>query len=123
MPGRAAAAGAALILVAGCGSAGPSRTPSEAPASTASAAATGVAILGRDWQQVDAVEAPAGSGPPPPPYENPGSLGHPMHYQGGQADIVDVAAYGDGFVAGGFLETAAGPRAATWSSSDGRRWA
>jgi hypothetical protein len=46
-----------------------------------------------------------------------------MHYQGGQADIVDVVAYGDGFVGGGFLETTAGPKAAAWASPDGVRWA
>ena len=68
------------------------------------------------------VEAPPGNTATLEPYANPGSLGHPMHYQGGQADIVDLVAYGDGFVAGGFLETATGPKAAAWASPDGLRW-
>lgn len=123
-PRRPAAAVATIVLLAACGAAAPSTAPSARISLAPSApAASAAAVLGRDWQKVAAVEAPASNGATPAPYENPGSLGHPMHYQGGQADIVDVVPYRAGFVAGGFLETATGPMAAAWSSPDGLRWA
>jgi hypothetical protein len=116
---RTAAVVAAIVLVASCGP----TARSTGPISPTASAVAPAGVLGRDWQRVEAVDAPPGSSATVRPYENPDGLGHPMHYQGGQADIVDVVAYGEGFVAGGFLETAAGPRAAAWASTDGVRWA
>jgi hypothetical protein len=55
-----------------------------------------------------------------PPYVNPGSLGHPGAYQGGQADLLDVTAGKPGLFAVGYL--ARDIRAEAWSSVDGLTW-
>ena len=55
-----------------------------------------------------------------PPYINPGSLGHPEAYQGGQADLLDVALTTVGLVAVGYDDRAV--TASAWLSTDPRRW-
>ena len=55
-----------------------------------------------------------------PPYINPGSLGHPEAYQGGQADLLDVALTTVGLVAVGYDDRAV--TAGAWLSTDPRRW-
>ena len=118
---RAVVLVATAVLLGGCGSVTPSPAGTALPASPEPT--TTSHRLGLDWQKVESVEAPPGNGSTtPPPYENPNGLGHPMAYQGGQADIVDVVAYGPGFSAVGFLETSAGPKAAAWHSADGTHW-
>jgi hypothetical protein len=51
---------------------------------------------------------------------NPGSLGHPQHYQGGEADLLGIAASGDRLVAVGYL--ARDVIADAWYSGDALRW-
>lgn len=80
-------------------------------------------VLGRDWGGAALVEQPPGDPlATTPPYEGPGSLGHPGHYQGGMASVRDVAQGGPGFVAVGYILEAMGPRATSWASPDGRTW-
>ncbi|MGH2406987.1 MAG: WD40/YVTN/BNR-like repeat-containing protein [Candidatus Limnocylindrales bacterium] len=55
-----------------------------------------------------------------PPISFPNGSGHPGHYQGGQADLVDVVAGGPGLVTAGFFDR--GPQAAIWTSNDGFSW-
>jgi hypothetical protein len=81
-------------------------------------------VLGRDWGTATLVEQPPGDPLATiPPYDGPGSLGHPGHYQGGMASVRDVAEGGPGFVAVGYILEAIGPRATAWSSSDADSWA
>lgn len=103
-----------LVAVSGCGSRPPGPTTS-APESLQPG------VIGRDWAKAGLVEP--GDGDPTrttPPYVNPGSLGHPQAYQGGQADLLDVAAGGPGLVAVGYL--ARDFRADAWHSPDGVTW-
>ena len=106
-------------VVGSCALAAPTGTPagSSPPASLARA------VLGRDWGGAALVEQPPGDPLATiPPYEGPGSLGHPGHYQGGEASVRDVAAGGPGFVAVGYVVEAMGPSAIAWASADGRSW-
>jgi hypothetical protein len=101
-------------------------SPGSVPASTGSTPPSRPAsrlpgVVGRDWAKAGLVEA--GEGDPTrttPPYVNPGSLGHPQAYQGGQADLLDVTAGAPDLVAVGYL--ARDFRAAAWHSGDGRSW-
>ena len=80
-------------------------------------------VLGRDWGGAPLIGAPAGDPLATiPPYNGPGSLGHPGHYQGGEASVRDVAAGGPGFVAVGYVAEAMGPTATAWGSPDGLSW-
>lgn len=123
-----------LVIVSACGGtpASPTAsTPGSAPAATGSAPASQPAsqpasrepgVIGRDWAKAGTVEV--GGGDPTqttPPYVNPGSLGHPQAYQGGQADLLDVAVGGPGLVAVGYLVRDFS--AAAWYSTDGKAWA
>jgi hypothetical protein len=89
-----------------------SSSPSESP------------VIGRDWAEAQLVEQPAGGAQTTTPYVNPGSLGHPQHYQGGEADLLGVAGDGMGdrarLVAVGYL--ARDVTADAWHSIDGLRW-
>lgn len=88
------------------------RAPSPSP--------TGASVYGLDWAKA-AVDAGAGNpNQTTPPYTNPGSLGHPAHYQGGQADLLDVAPAAGHLVAVGYL--AKNITAEAWSSEDGATW-
>ena len=74
-----------------------------------------------DWGKADVVDAPPGDATATtPPYINPGSLGHPEAYQGGQADLLDVALTSVGLVAVGYDDRAV--TASAWLSTDPRRW-
>ena len=74
-----------------------------------------------DWGKADVVDAPPGDATETtPPYINPGSLGHPQAYQGGQADLLDVALTSVGLVAVGYDDRAV--TAGAWLSTDPRRW-
>ena len=74
-----------------------------------------------DWGKADVVDAPPGDATETtPPYINPGSLGHPEAYQGGQADLLDVALTSVGLVAVGYDDRAV--TAGAWLSTDPRRW-
>jgi hypothetical protein len=112
---RLATVAAACALLAACAAqVAPTPIPS-GPSATD--------VLGRDWAEADVVEQPPGD----PlrtlePNDHPGGLGHPGRYQGGQADVRDVAAGGPGYAAVGYVDTAIGPRAAAWVSLEGRRW-
>jgi hypothetical protein len=107
------------VAVVACSSVTPSTSPSPA---LASPPAPG--ILGRDWGEAAVVEAPGGDPlATVPPYDQPGSLGHPGHYQGGMASVRDVTPGGPGYVAIGYILEAMGPRATAWTSSDGHAWA
>jgi len=107
-----------LAACAGCAAA-PPRSPS--PEAVASPSPTTPPILGVDWLRIYDVEQPAGNAlTSPPPITHPGGSDHPAHYQGGQADLVDVVAGGPGLVAVGFFDR--GPEAAIWTSADGRSW-
>jgi hypothetical protein len=122
--------GALLLLAAVCAACSattlPSTSPSGGPASpsaapTGSAPPTAPPVLGVDWEKIYDVEQPAGN--PlitPPPITHPNGSDHPGHYQGGQADLVDVVAGGPGLVAVGFFDH--GPAAAIWTSVDGTVW-
>ena len=78
-------------------------------------------VLGLDWGKADVVDAPPGDPThTTPPYINPGSLGHRQAYQGGQADLLDVALTSVGLVAVGFDDRAV--TAGAWLSTDPRRW-
>jgi hypothetical protein len=78
-------------------------------------------IRGRDWGTAAVVEPPPGiPGATLTPYENSNSLGHPQHYQGGQANLLDVAGSDGLLVAVGYL--ARDFSAAMWWSPDGRAW-
>ena len=78
-------------------------------------------VLGLDWGKADVVDAPPGDATETtPPYINPGSLGHPQAYQGGQADLLDVALTSVGLVAVGYDDRAV--TAGAWLSTDPRRW-
>jgi hypothetical protein len=80
-------------------------------------------VIGRDWGPAPLVEPPPGDPVATiPPFEGPNSLGHPGHYQGGEASVRDVASGGPGFVAVGYVLEATGPRATAWASRDGRSW-
>src|SRR6185436_17406455 len=101
-PSRRRAGGLLLtaLIAAGCGtapapsgvtpSAGASGSPgTSSPAATPEPTTHEVAF---DWGKADVVDAPHGDATETtPPYINPGSLGHPQAYQGGQADLLDVA--------------------------------
>jgi hypothetical protein len=109
------------VLVVGC--AQPAVTPrgSAPAASSTAAAATSSPEVGRDWGEAGVVDP--GEGDPTrttPPYVNPGSLGHPGAYQGGQADLLDVVGGEIGLFAVGYL--ARDIRAEAWSSIDGLTW-
>jgi hypothetical protein len=102
---------ATAIAVSSCGSQQPTPSSSASPPG----------VFGHDWEKAELVEQPPGD---PLRTQDPfgGGLGHPAHYQGGQADVLDVVAGGPGYVAVGFLDTAKGPTATAWASVDGRRW-
>jgi hypothetical protein len=101
------------------GASAPSATPAPTLASTPEPTTH---VLGLDWGKADVVDAPPGAANgSTTPYENPGSLGHPQHYQGGQADLLDVANTSQGLVAVGFLDRDV--TADAWLSADGRTWA
>ena len=132
-PHRPAAVPAILLVatvMGGCGSTAPSAggtgSPSPGgPAVPSSRAVTTPAAtrgeIGRDWVEAAVVEQPAGDPTATtPPYQNPGSLGHPAHYQGGQADLLDVVQGGPGLVAVGYLDRDI--EADAWHSSDGSTW-
>jgi hypothetical protein len=118
------------VVTSGC--AGPSQPTTIAsfvqstrpPAESSSPSAAGShqpGVVGRDWAKAASVEPPPGDPTATtPPYVNPGSLGHPQHYQGGQADLLDVATAGAPLVAVGY--TARDFRAAAWFSDDGLAW-
>jgi hypothetical protein len=96
--------------------------PSLGGSPTAAAASHVPGVVGRDWGEAGIV--PLAGGDPmatTPPYVNPGSLGHPQAYQGGQADLLDVASAGGTLVAVGYL--ARDFRSAAWFSTDGLVWA
>jgi hypothetical protein len=113
--------GALALAVAGCLAPAPSGTPARVPPSTEPSAALGPAVLGRDWAKVDLVDAGDGDATQTtPPYENPGSLGHPQAYQGGQADLLDVVNGPLGLIAVGWLSRDF--QADAWHSSDGTTW-
>jgi hypothetical protein len=120
----------AAILILAIALAGCASTPHPSPATaavspsgapTASPGPTGPAILGVDWVKIYDVQQPGGD---PlftaPPITFPNGSGHPGHYQGGQADLVDVVAGGPGLVTAGFFDR--GPQAAIWTSVDGFSW-
>ena len=118
------------ILATGCGASPPSAVPGASSTAAAGTAEPSTAptpeptthVLGLDWGKADVVDAPPGnSTATTTPYENPGSLGHPQHYQGGQADLLDVASTAHGLVAVGFLDRDISADA--WLSADGRTWA
>jgi hypothetical protein len=120
---RRVAALVALACVIAVACAKPSATPlGSLPAATSSAAAaTSSPEIGRDWAEAGVVDP--GEGDPTatiPPYTNPGSLGHPGAYQGGQADLLDVSVGPLGLFAVGYL--ARDIRAEAWSSLDGLTW-
>jgi hypothetical protein len=101
------------VIATGCGGPPPSVSPTPEPTSH---------VLGLDWGKADVVDAPPGDATATtPPYENPGSLGHPQHYQGGQADLLDVTSTSQGLVAVGYLDRDISADA--WLSADGRTWA
>jgi hypothetical protein len=78
-------------------------------------------VIGRDWVEAGVIDAGEGDATTTtPPYTNPGSLGHPGAYQGGQADLLDVASGRLGLFAVGYL--ARDIRAEAWSSVDGLTW-
>jgi hypothetical protein len=135
--GRRPAAGLvpALILGLASGACTPTVTePTTAPGGSAAAGGSGAPtvsatptgpvgpwVKGRDWGAASVVEPPAGNpNATTTPYVNPGSLGHPQHYQGGQADLLDVASDGGLMVAVGYL--ARDFSAAMWWSHDGNTW-
>src|SRR5829696_5266192 len=107
---RAVVAG--ILVVVGCttvaspGPRGPT-VPGSTPAPATSPVqqtAPAVGVRGRDWGAAAVVEQPPGNTEATlTPYQGPGSLGHPQHYQGGQADLLDVAASPDLLVAVGYL--------------------
>jgi len=108
----------ALVLLGGCSVVTPT-----SPASLLPSPPPEPGVLGRDWGQAALVEQPPGDPlATVPPYEGPGSLGHPGHYQGGMASVRDVAQGGPGFVAVGYILEAMGPRATAWASPDGGAW-
>jgi hypothetical protein len=118
------------ILAAGCGAPSLSAVPgASSTASTGSSEPSAAPtpeptthVLGLDWGKADVVEAPPGDAlATTTPYKFPGSLGHPQHYQGGQADLLDVASTRHGLVAVGFLDKDISADA--WLSADGRTWA
>ena len=120
------------ILAAGCGAPSASGVPGASSAASGASAPSGPStaptpeptthVLGLDWGKADVVDAPPGNATATtPPYENPGSLGHPQHYQGGQADLLDVTSTTHGLVAVGFLDRDISADA--WLSADGRTWA
>jgi hypothetical protein len=117
------------LAMSGCGGQLPAPTgllSGAAPTSAVGSASASVAsrspgVTGRDWAKAGLVEP--GEGDPTrttPPYVNPGSLGHPQAYQGGQADLLDISQGGPGLVAVGYL--ARDFRAAAWYSDDGLTW-
>jgi hypothetical protein len=113
----------ALVAVIAVACAQPTTTPlrSLPAASPSGATATSSPEIGRDWAEAGVVDP--GEGDPTrtiPPYSNPGSLGHPGAYQGGQADLLDVAGGPPGLFAVGYL--ARDIRAEAWSSVDGLTW-
>ena len=78
-------------------------------------------MLGRDWGKANVVDAGGGDAThSTPPYVNPGSLGHPQAYQGGQADLLDVTNGPLGLLAVGYL--ARDFTADAWASADGLTW-
>ena len=108
-------AGSVLValLSAGCGS------PPASPAAATPEPTTHVVAI--DWGKADVVDAPPGDATATtPPYINPGSLGHPGAYQGGQAELLDVALTSVGLVAVGYDDRAV--TASAWLSTDPRRW-
>jgi len=130
-PSRRRAGGLLLtaLIAAGCGTApAPSGVTPSAGASgspgTSSAAATPEPTtheVAFDWGKADVVDAPPGDATETtPPYINPGSLGHPQAYQGGQADLLDVALTSVGLVAVGYDDRAV--TAGAWLSTDPRQW-
>jgi hypothetical protein len=115
---------AVLVCLVGAACAPPPSSPGPTGSSTlAKAAPTAITSpeIGRDWAEAGVVDP--GEGDPmatTPPYANPGSLGHPGAYQGGQADLLDVASGRLGLFAVGYL--AREIRAEAWSSADGLTW-
>lgn len=73
-----------------------------------------------DWGKAELVEQPGNGAETTPPYVNPGSLGHPQHYQGGQADLLALAPAAHELVAVGYLSQ--NVTADAWHSTDGLRW-
>jgi hypothetical protein len=114
-PSRGRTVGLALVAVLAVGC-------SPAPIATATATPEPTThVLALDWGKADVVDAPPGDATAStPPYINPGSLGHPEHYQGGQADLLDVALTSVGLVAVGYDDRAV--TASAWLSTDPRRW-
>jgi hypothetical protein len=111
----------ASALVVACAQPAASPLRSAAISSPSAAGPTSSPELGRDWVEAGVVDP--GEGDPTrttPPYTNPGSLGHPGAYQGGQADLLDVASGPVGLFAVGYL--ARDIRAEAWSSADGFTW-
>jgi hypothetical protein len=92
---------AVALLFVGCGA--PSASPKPSP------------VLGRDWAKAT-VESPAGNDASIPPNRGP----HPQHFQGGQADLLDVTTGGPGLVAVGYLDPSI--VADAWTSKDGLNW-
>jgi hypothetical protein len=120
--GRGRVIGGAFLttaLLVACGTA----TPTASPGGPGPSAMTPPGVLGRDWGRAAWVEQPPGDPlATTPPYDDPGSLGHPGHYQGGMASVRDVAAGGPGFVGVGYILEATGPMATAWASPDGQSW-
>lgn len=132
---RGAALAVGTILVVACGSSVPTGSPvtfSDAPTASARPIVSGTPtplptpeptthVLGIDWGKADVVDAPPGDATSTtPPYVNPGSLGHPQAYQGGQADLFDVTVTTVGLVAVGYLDRDI--TASAWLSTDARTW-
>ena len=110
------------VIVLACSPIAPTTSPTSSEAPDPSYTAP-PGVLGRDWGPAALVEPPPGDPLATiPPYEGPNSLGHPGHYQGGEASVRDVASGGPGFVAVGYVLEATGPRATAWASRDGRFW-
>ena len=125
--GRSGLLAVVALVVAACGLSSPSGTPGTAASSVPSPSTPEPTpeptthVLGLDWGKADVVDQPPGAATgTTTPYENPGSLGHPQHYQGGQADLLDVANTSRGLVAVGFLDRDV--TADAWLSADGRTW-
>jgi hypothetical protein len=126
--GRSGLLAVVALVATACGLSSPSGTPGTAATSSPSAPSSASTPepttheLGLDWGKADVVDAPPGdANGSTTPYENSGSLGHPQHYQGGQADLLDVATTSHGLVAVGFLDRDV--TADAWLSANGRTWA